>query len=499
MREGFTNRILNGARAWVVAPAEAGEDRNPAGSVRTVDVLIARVLELLVFTVPLYFLGVQVAGYDFSLATLLIIVLAALLVYRGEFIGSRSFVAALFVGWCLFTAIGRHGPLTYLPSLAALVLVVTPLCTSLPRTVRPARVLTMLLAGFIVSLVFAAWDIAFNLIGVPAVEQLIPVGLVADVQTQVMLGFRRVKASMAEPAHYALYLVAVIVVVDQASRRGFRIAGEAWIKIAASLALLSTLSLSGFLLLAGYLFLRVGRGLWESLRSLEIPRSTLPRGLAALGLLVLLAVAGRWLVTRIDPALFDLVFGRIDRVIYVVQNAVYRGSEGSRANAIPVMIDYWTSQGLDGVLVGEGYARYQGWLASTFARWEYSTLAQGRLANVLAILGISTGVVGLVLYLGFVGTVALDSGRRLPAAFVAVWLGMHFAYGFLIGYLLWSLLLVGQVVLGRPAGAPAPHRHWRIGLIKRPVESLETWLAPSGSRWNGPGRADPRRGDAADG
>lgn len=465
MSETFGNRVLGRGSKWILGPAAAGAARPADATPRTVDVAVARVLELLAFSVPLYIVGFPIAGYDFSLPTLLLILLAGLLVYRGEFVRRRFLAAALFVGWALFTAVGRHSPVTYFPSLAALVLVITPLCSSLPRTLEPDRLLRWLLAGFVLSLAFAGWELGVNFIGLPPLEDLISVGLLAEVRTQEMLGFRRVKSSMAEPADYAIYLVAIFALVDLATRRGFRIPAAIWVKGAAVLALLPTLSLSGFLLLGVYVAVRWGGQARGFLSHLDVHRSMLPRALVGLGLVAALVLLGRWLVVRIDPAIFDLVFGRLERVMFVLQNAVYRGSEGSRANAIPVMLDYWSSQGLDGLLVGEGYARYQGWLESTFAHWESSTLAQGRLANVLAILGISTGAVGLLLYLAFVASVAADPARRLPAAFVAVWLVMHLAYGFLIGYLLWSLLLAAQVVLGRPADSPEARPGWRPGLL----------------------------------
>lgn len=432
------------------------------------DVVAARLVEVLAFTLPLFFVGVRLGTYDFSLATLVLVVLAAVLVYRGRFVTRRLFLAALLIGWALLTVAGRYSPLTYGPSLAAFGLVLTPVCAELPHTVEPERVLRWLLAGFLVSLAFAAWELGVNLVGLPPFERLVSVGLLGAVHTQQMLGFRRIKASMAEPAHYAIYVVAVYVIMDLASRRGLRIRGERWLKAGALVALFSTLSLSGFLLLGIYVAVRGALGLGATLRSLRSRRGALGRLLLASAGVVAAGILGVWLVQRLAPGVFDLVFGRLGRTLFVVQNAVYRGSEGSRANAIPVMLRYWSSHGLHGVLFGEGYARYESWLSSTFAYWRFSTLAQGRLANVLAVLGISTGAVGLALYLGFVTSVLADRRRRLPLTFGAVWLGAHFAYGFLIGYLLWSLLLVAEAVLARPAGSPVPGGNWRPGLLVSP-------------------------------
>ena len=261
--------------------------------------------------------------------------------------------------------------------------------------------------------------------------------------------FRRVKALMMEPADYAIYLAFAYAIVDRFGPRFIGGVARGILKGLILVFLATTVSLSGVLLLLAYFGTRslvaVGRGRWS--------RPAFARSLVVVPPLIL----GFALFLRSDAAEPGLVFlQRASRAVEVVQSGVLTGSEGSRANALPVLGAYWSGGGVSRVIWGEGYANHEAWLVREYGDLgEFSSFAQGQINNVMAVLGIATGAVGLVMYLLFCGRIAFQRDRGLPVAVLAIWLVANMASGMLVGYLLWSLVLVVRVLEAAPYPYPS--------------------------------------------
>ena len=112
------------------------------------------------------------------------------------------------------------------------------------------------------------------------------------------------------------------------------------------------------------------------------------------------------------------------------------------------MIDYWSSQDWTNLLIGEGYANYSEWLRQEFGYLTpiLSSFARGQINNIFAAIGISTGIIGLLLYLLFVKSIFSRRYIFIPMSFIAVWIVMHFASGMLIGVLAWVPILIAAIV-----------------------------------------------------
>ena len=399
-------------------------------------------LKIIAFTLPFQIAGIEAGGYPFSLTVLALGALNVLLLVRGRFSSRILAALAVFAGWCLVTAAFRHPPGTYLLSWFGLILVTVPTCAIYPKQVSGEKLLSAIVWGAVASFILATYEVVVAVGVVPPFEDFLSLSI--QPRTQEFLDFRRVKAGMEEPAHYAIYLVLIYAIIDQRQSQGASVPWSRRVKLLTPVFLLTTLSLAGVVLFIAYLTVKVLSNLRGVYRVQSLWRSglfLLSAPIIAVGLIYVVQISGLYEVVALFAA-------RLDVVVDVVIGGTLTGSEGSRANAIPVMIDYWSSQGWIHFFMGEGYANYSEWLVQEFGYINsvLSSFARGQINNIFAAIGISTGVVGILLYLWFIKSIFSRPNIYLPASFIATWLVMHFASGMLIGVLPWATLLAACII-----------------------------------------------------
>jgi hypothetical protein len=405
-------------------------------------------IRAIAFSLPLYFLGMPIGGFDFTLLVVLILVLDALILLNGKFVIGTTRAVVIFVVWCFLTAVGRYSPASYLASLLGLIAVTFPLCGPVPQNVRPRRVLNALVYGLLVTFVFAAYEVAINFVGVPPLESFFNYGVWANIRTGEYLGFRRVKATFVEPARYAQYLSLVYAIIDVAGRRGIKIRYRRWILGGILVAMISTLSLSGVILMAGYFgasfLLNARERLTAPLRSEQFWKMTL---FVWTPLVIGIGVAYGDAVGEV----VGLFLNRLDKVIQVIQFGILVGSEGSRVQSTLIMFDYLANQDWLNVFIGEGYSNAERWLREnfTFLLGTQASFARGDLHNIFSTVTISTGVVGLGAYTYFLYSIFNQKTRSVPLLFITVVFVLHFATGYLLYARLWMTILVAQIIFGR--------------------------------------------------
>lgn len=417
------------------------------------DRAIELLLCLLALAIPLYVVGFEVRGFDLNVAAVLLALLGPVLIVRGRFLKKNLLLLSFWLGWILLTVAWRYEPMDYVLSMGALFVVTVPLTASWGR-IDEGRLFRYFVAGLVISLAFAGYDFCAAIFGLSPLEDVASVGLLSHSRTGEVGGFRRVKALMMEPAHYAIYLAFAYALVDGAGPRFFRERALVLLRVTIVIALVGTLSLAGMFLWG---IAVLSRGALLALRlSGNLKRWSLGR-LISVGILSGLIFLGARYSEA--PQIAENYANRIDRTMASLVEDHLVGSEGSRANAIPVMLDYWDN-GPQQLLVGEGYANFEMWLMREYGhlgRW--SSYARGEVNNTFAVVGISTGAPGLLLFLLFVLVAAFTSPRKLPVHMTLLWLASNFASGMLIGYLIWSLALVaillsGAFTEGRPLSNP---------------------------------------------
>jgi hypothetical protein len=154
-------------------------------------------------------------------------------------------------------------------------------------------------------------------------------------------------------------------------------------------------------------------------------------------LAVLIAVVGSNALDFMDDYVARLVKTQED-----IETLSLVGSEGSRANAVLALPEYWESAGMPGFLFGTGYANYEEWLLSVYGDLQFSSFAQGAIDSILVAVVLSTGLLGVIAYLAFLANAFGLRVIKLELPLVIFILVVNFAYGQLISGMYWNLLFV---------------------------------------------------------
>jgi len=413
---------------------------------RAVDRLIGRVLQIFAFFLPFALLGMRLGDYIFSVATFFVLLLNFLILLRGRFLKKPLAFFALFWIWCFLTAASRYPLSSYGFSLLALGAMLLPLCARIPESVDGGSVMRALVNGAIASFVLAGYEIGVNF-GLPPLTEITSIGLwgTSVPQESVYFGIYRVKSGETEPAHYAHYLVLVYAIIDLADRRGYEVQHPHLMKGTLVFFLLATISLSGLVLFITY---QTSVFVWEW-RERILQRITSVWFWVGSPFIFVFAVVV-WQQVGGDISKYAIfTFGRLEEAITAIQLGLVSGSEASRARSATIVFEYWASHDWLQTFAGEGYANYENWLEQTFAHTGNelgSSFARGSMQNVFSVVGISTGMIGMSLYLGFIGSVTLRKRASVPLGLVTLWLVYHFATGYLVTYRLWWPILLGALI-----------------------------------------------------
>ena len=409
-----------------------------------IDRSVEGVYRLFAFSVPFAVIAIPLGSYYFSLATFFLLVLDILFLLRGRFISTPLASVTLFLAWCLLAAVPRLSVGTYLPSLLALSTMLIPLVVSIPDVIRPQKIIQALIYGLIGSFLLAAYDVLVN-VGLPPLTEIFSgVGLwgTEAIQESVYFGIYRAKSAQTEPSHYAHYLAFTYAILDQADRKGMRVPRARLLKTAITFFIFATVSLSGLIMFVGYLGM-VGVIEWRQriLKKLFSPNFW--------ALLPFLAFAGLLIAEFYGEGIAKYVswtFGRLDDAITAVQLGLVQGSEASRARSATIFFEYWASQDWWGALVGEGYGNQEEWLVDNFGHLGGNiSFARGSVHNNFAYVGITTGVMGFLLYV-FNILVFVKKRYYVPVSIFGIWVLGHFAMGYLTFYRFWWPLILGIVI-----------------------------------------------------
>ncbi len=408
-----------------------------------IDGAIETLLRWAAFSTPLYIVGIEIAGYPVTLPLVLVVLLDIALVFRGTVRPASFAVISVLLGWFLLTAVGRYPPGSYILSLSVLGLILFPFAASLPGNVRPKRILRWFIYGAISTSIFVGWEIGMNVVGLPALEDLFPYGTFGTARSGTYLGFQRINATYVEPAGYATYLVFLYALLDLSEYKGIPLKRRGLMKVITAGMVVLLLSLSGIILLLGYLgcsfLLHRRRKILDVVSSGTFWARSFATGVLFSGLL-----AVYWPTVQ---EVYNLFAGRIEQIFIVIDRGIFSGSEGGRVQSALVVFRYWGEQGFWEALYGEGYAHHEQWLMREY--WylpPMSSFRRGDLHNIFSAVGIATGIVGYLLYLSFLTTLA--RGYQLPLGFVGLLVLAHGATGFLIDVQFWLPVLIGTIVLG---------------------------------------------------
>ena len=140
-----------------------------------------------------------------------------------------------------------------------------------------------------------------------------------------------------------------------------------------------------------------------------------------------------------NPLIFQILLYRLNLTIISLITGNYYGSEGSRVNSIIIMFEYF-STGVKEFLFGEGFTYYSNWLIERFGHDELYQFSDGQIFNTFASVGISTGAIGLFIYLIFLNS--LRKSIYFNNMDILFFIMIHFLFSRLQGYFLWSVMIL---------------------------------------------------------
>lgn len=390
---------------------------------------------------PLSVVGVGVLGFPVSLPLVVNISLSAVLLVSAEIALLPAGLAIAFLSWSCIAAAPTYALSEYAPSVALLLTLWVPLLCARYAGWQHRNIVGGLLLGLALSILLASYDVlAWRLGSGPLATVLGSTIPQADPREWVFLKLR-LQGAMTEPASYAVFLVFVYAALDHWAWTICRARLLlATLRILTALALLATVSLSGWILFLVYLAVRqVERSdaNWKRRR-----RSRLIAGVSAAVVIVGVAILLR---SGAMESVGEQVGARIATAVAAVGTGDVAGSEGTRINALRVMWNYWHEEGTARAIWGEGFGNIDSWLKGRFGGQQRTQLAEGRIHNVFAYIGIASGAVGLSLYIAFVVTVLRAWPSPLPRSYLWLWIVAHFATAQIIDYQLWGYLLLGLI------------------------------------------------------
>jgi hypothetical protein len=429
-----------------------------AGGRRPVSV-DAALLYVLAATLPFPLLGVALNElFTLSLSSVVGLVFAVIRVFRHGLRGLHWAALSMLLVFAA-TAAPRHEVPSYAFSLGALALALAPLTSPLssPREIRV--LLSGLLTGLQLTIVVVLLSIVVQVTGIEALAGGFA-GLLVRPEMGNFLGYARPAAGFSEPSHLAIYLATAYVALDLLRRAG-RYRG--WLGPVVLMTVVFTGSLSGLMLIVAYLAARFAAGLG----------ALVARGLSVRSLLRLLG-GGALLAVAVVVAsqnAADFMGDYATRLVQTqedIESLNLVGSEASRVNAVLALPAYWDASGWPGFLVGTGYANHQAWLLSSYGDLsEWATFSRGQVDNLLVAVFLSTGALGFVAYLTFVGRAFSLRVLRAEVPVAVFVLAINFSYGYLISGLYWQLLFVLASVA-----------RYSVALRRNPVESAESKRVP---------------------
>lgn len=387
-------------------------------------------LYMMAFFIPFASLGPTISGFVIS-PSFLFGLLFGCLVFKFRSVSSiQVALALLFIGFSL-TAVGRHNPESYIPSLLALAASIFPISRPLDGLSHYRAFSRGFKLGLVFTLAFVALEIASQLAGLSSVYNSMT-GIVRDSETIVrqhnfFIAYYRPYGLMSEPAHLALYLVSAFVFLHISG-------SSALLQGLTLLGVILTGSVSGILLLVIYFAACMFH--LTSLRNAFNYRQILRVSIVALVFTVFLI--SFW--STISDT-FTYLLDRVSVAFRAIQTGELVGSEESRANAFIALPKYWDQKGILGILFGTGYSNYAEWASTNFGSLGlWSALARGDVNNMLVAVMLSTGLLGTLLFFNLLRAIIQSNDVRILSSIGLFALSFQFFYGAMVSYFYWYVL-----------------------------------------------------------
>ena len=231
-------------------------------------------------------------------------------------------------------------------------------------------------------------------------------------------GFYRVRSTFDEPSFYAIYLCLVFYILNN---KTFNY--KTLIISMIVIMLFMTLSLTGIFIFLYILTYKV----FKSSISGKIKTAV-----------IILSISFSAII--FVPESFQNIINRSNNAVNALLTFNTSGSEQTRINSIPVLIDYFKSNNTN-PLIGEGYSNYQDWLINNYgSHGKGNSFGRGTIHNAFGVIGISTGIIGIIIYILIFILMGVNKILSWNAIFFH-WL-IQMSYTMMVAYFFWGIVLL---------------------------------------------------------
>lgn len=351
--------------------------------------------------------------------------------FYGKLNRKRCMLLSVVVCWFVFTAmLNGHGLSQFAKSLAGFIVCMLPFMVRSDELYARRPVFLGFAAGLLCVFAIGSLDLLGSLTALPRPQEYLPFPGWSLGGTYEMAGINRVRALCGEPSGLGRQMVfsfAILTFYSPQSKVAhiFKI----FASIVCVMFLLLTFSMAGLLLFVAFLMTYYWKRIFSFPEGLKYIAGA---ALGATSLVVVLFVSDDLSIERV----YGEYASRIERGITDVRNGRISSSTGMRIQSVVAPIIYVKDQGLKGVFLGEGYANQEYWVYTNFAFDARSGLSSGILYNIFSVIFISTGILGLVLYLCLI----LSFSKPKSLSVVTMLILFHFSTGLLLYFDMWILL-----------------------------------------------------------
>lgn len=351
--------------------------------------------------------------------------------FYGQLDKKRCLLLGVLVLWFALTAMANgHGPSLFVKSLAGFVVCMLPFLVRSELLYYRMPVFWGFASGLMVVFGIGALDLLASLTAMPHPHEYLPFPGWSIGGTYEMAGIKRVRALCGEPSGLGRQMVFSFAILTFYRPEGsFKQLFKRCASVLCIVFLMLTFSMSGLVLFAAFLLTYYWRRIFSIQTWLKYVAG------AVFGVVMVLCV----FLLSDDLSIVDVYdeyASRIERGISDVRDGRISSSTGMRIQSIVTPLIYVKDQGVKGVFWGEGYANQEYWVYLNFSFDTRSGLSSGILHNIFSIVFISTGLLGLLLYVLLI----LSFSKPKSLVVVTLLILFHFSTGLLLYFDMWILL-----------------------------------------------------------
>ena len=391
------------------------------------------------FLFPFFIIGLNLFGYPFNIPFIAFIFLSVSIILGGTVNSKLLYISLLFIVWSLLTAVFSNSVFDHLPSLISFVIVILPLTAKKEiKKLDTNRISKLLLISYYIVITYWVFQYLAFYLDFPSLNEVFPLSPQIKYFWNSSIKIPRFSAFFKEPAHLIVYLITIYVLVDK-NLISFSIANRLFIKFSVIFIIIITLSLKGIGILLIYYLISFSKEIRYIINTGKPKKAFINTIIVFFSTLLILLVLYFFHINNGFNKFADALVLRVSKVEDVIKGNRNTGSEAVRINVVKIGVEYIQKEGMLKSLYGEGFAKHDLWIKDNVG----NKFRNGKIQNVFIIVFISTGFIGIILFLSLL--LAIFLSYNLNFNLIIISLLFFFFSGYLILYLNWIPILLFSI------------------------------------------------------